>query len=123
MTAHIAKDVELKDQYVNMGVSIGKEVASKMKEKCGDGTTSTILLLLALVQNGMKNIASGSSPIEIKRGMEKAIDAILSQLKNLPYPLKMTKKSSISQTASASGNEEIGLADRRCYSKKLGNRE
>ena len=55
----IVKDIELKDQYANMGVSMGKEVASKMKEKCGDGTTSSILLLRSLVQNGVKNIASG----------------------------------------------------------------
>src|ERR1700693_2864136 len=68
----IVKDIELKDQYANMGVSMGKEVASKMKEKCGDGTTTSILLQRALVQNGVKNIASGSSPIHIKRGMEKA---------------------------------------------------
>src|SRR5579872_4652097 len=58
----IVKDIELKDQYLNMGVSMGKEVASKMKETCGDGTTSSILLLRALVHNGVKNIASGSSP-------------------------------------------------------------
>ena len=63
----IVKDIELKDQYANMGVSLGKEVASKMKEKCGDGTTSSILLLRALVQNGVKNIASGSSPIDSEK--------------------------------------------------------
>ncbi|HSX04539.1 MAG TPA: chaperonin GroEL [Rhabdochlamydiaceae bacterium] len=104
----IAKDVELKDQYVNMGVSIGKEVASKMKEKCGDGTTSTILLLKALVQNGVKNIASGSSPIEIKRGMEKAVDAIIARLDLLSIPVKDETAILNIATASASGNEEIG---------------
>lgn len=104
----IAKDVELKDQYVNMGVSIGKEVATKMKEKCGDGTTSSILILKALVQNGVKNIASGSSPIEIKRGMEKAVDAILAQLEKLAIPVKDESEIFNIATASASGTEEIG---------------
>src|SRR5271163_1584096 len=61
----IIKDIELKDQYANMGVSMGKEVAAKMKEKCGDGTTSSILLLRALVKNGIKTIASGASPISL----------------------------------------------------------
>lgn len=76
----IAKDVELKDQYENMGASIGKEVAAKMKEKCGDGTTTTILLLSSLVEHGVKNIASGASPIHVKRGIEQAVDAIIAEL-------------------------------------------
>src|SRR3990172_11235435 len=59
----IIKDVEFKDQYLNMGASMGKEVAAKMKEKCGDGTTTSIILLDALVQQGVKNITSGTSPI------------------------------------------------------------
>lgn len=104
----IAKDVELKDQYINMGISIGKEVAGKMKEKCGDGTTSTILLLKALVQNGVKNIASGSSPIEIKRGMDKAVDAIIAKLDLLSIPVKDESSIMNIAAASASGNEEIG---------------
>lgn len=115
----IAKDVELKDQYVNMGISIGKEVASKMKEKCGDGTTSTILLLKALVQNGVKNIASGSSPIEIKRGMEKAVDAILEKLEKLSIPVKGDHEILSIATASASGTEEIGKIIAEAF-KKVG---
>ncbi|HSX12130.1 MAG TPA: chaperonin GroEL [Rhabdochlamydiaceae bacterium] len=115
----IAKDVEYKDQYLNMGVSIGKEVAQKMKEKCGDGTTSTILLLRALVQNGVKNIASGSSPIEIKRGMEKAVDAILAQLDQLAIPVKEESAIATIATASASGNEEIGRFISEAF-KKVG---
>src|SRR3989304_657742 len=77
----IVKDIELKDQYANMGVAMGKEVASKMKEICGDGTTTSILLLRALVQNGVKNIASGASPIGIKRGMDKAMEALRKEIK------------------------------------------
>src|SRR5271169_1884343 len=104
----IIKDIELKDQYANMGVALGKEVASKMKEKCGDGTTSSILLLRALVQNGVKNIASGSSPIGIKRGMEKAVDAIIAQLEKLTIAIQDDQEIRNIAIASASGNEEIG---------------
>ncbi|NGX26354.1 MAG: 60 kDa chaperonin [Chlamydiae bacterium] len=105
---HIAKDVELKDQYANMGVSIGKEVASKMKEKCGDGTTTSILLLGSLVEHGVKNIAAGASPILIKRGMEKTVDAIVGQLEKSASVVKKDSEIEEIATASASGQEEVG---------------
>jgi chaperonin GroEL len=104
----IVKDIELKDQYANMGVSMGKEVASKMKEKCGDGTTTSILLLRALVQNGVKNIASGTSPIDVKRGIEKAIDAVIVELDRFSTPIKNDKETRDIAVVSASGNQEIG---------------
>lgn len=104
----IVKDIELKDQYANMGVSLGKEVASKMKEKCGDGTTSSILLLRALVQNGVKNIASGSSPINLKRGMEKAAETIVKEIEKTAIEIKNEKEILNIAIASASGNVEIG---------------
>lgn len=103
----IVKDVELKDQYANMGVAIGKEVASKMKETCGDGTTTSILLLRALVQNGVKNIASGSSPIAIKRGMEKALDAVLKEIDSFAIAIKGEEEVYNIALASASGDAEI----------------
>lgn len=104
----IVKDIELKDIYANMGVSIGKEVASKMKEKCGDGTTSSILLLRALVQNGIKNISSGSSPIHIKRGMEKAVEAVTAQLTKQAISIQNDKEIEQIAVASASGDTFIG---------------
>ncbi len=104
----IVRDIELKDQYANMGVSMGKEVASKMKEKCGDGTTTSILLLRALVQNGVKNIASGASPIIVKRGIDKAVDAIVAELEKIALAIKDDKETRKIAIASASGNEEIG---------------
>lgn len=103
----IVKDVELQDQYANMGVAIGKEVASKMKEKCGDGTTTSILLLRALVQSGVKNIASGSSPIAIKRGMEKALEAILKELDSFAIAINSDKELHNIAMASSSCDEEI----------------
>ncbi|MBS0603625.1 MAG: chaperonin GroEL [Verrucomicrobia bacterium] len=104
----IVKDIELKDQYANMGVSLGKEVASKMKEKCGDGTTSSILLLRALVQNGVRNIASGASPITLKRGMDKAVDAIVQELEKTAIAIKNESETKNIAIASASGNKAIG---------------
>src|SRR5579863_1928275 len=104
----IVKDIELKDQYANMGVAMGKEVASKMKEKCGDGTTTSILLLRALVQNGVKNIASGASPIGIKRGIDKAVEAVIKELETIALSIKNEKETRSIAIASASGNEEVG---------------
>lgn len=104
----IVKDVELKDQYANMGASLGKEVASKMKEKCGDGTTSSILILRALVQNGIKNISSGSSPILIKRGIDKAVEAVVQELNKLAISITDPKETLQIAIASASGDTFIG---------------
>lgn len=104
----IVKDIELKDQYANMGIAMGKEVASKMKEKCGDGTTTSILLLRALVQNGVKNIASGSSPIGIKRGMDKALEAVLKEIEGSSISIKEDKEIKNIAIASASGDQEVG---------------
>jgi chaperonin GroEL len=104
----IVKDIEVKDQYINMGVSIGKEVAGKMKELCGDGTTSTLVILRDLVQKGVKNIASGASPIEIKRGMEKAKEAVLQELDALSIAIKNDKETLNIASASASGRTDVG---------------
>src|SRR5271156_6036495 len=73
----IVDDITLKDQYENMGIAIAKEVVQKIKEKCGDGTTTGILLLSALVEGGLKYISAGASPIGVKRGIEKALEAVV----------------------------------------------
>lgn len=104
----IVKDIELKDQYENMGVSMAKEVASKLKEKCGDGTTTGTLLLNALVQEGVKYITSGSSPISLKRGIDKAVLAVVAELEKQAIPVKGTDETKNIATVSASGNVEIG---------------
>ena len=104
----IIKDVEFKDQYLNMGAAMGKEVAAKMKEKCGDGTTTSIILLNALVQNGVKNITSGTSPISLKRGMAKATDAIVAELEKLAIAVKSDQETQNIATVSACNNEEVG---------------
>ena len=104
----IVKDIELKNQYANMGAAIGKEVATKMKESCGDGTTTSILLLGSLVEEGVKNIAAGASPIFVKRGMEKAVEAIVAELEKKATEVKEESEIEEIATASASGSDEIG---------------
>lgn len=104
----IVKDITLKDQYENMGVSMAKEVAQKIKEKSGDGTTTGILLLCSLVENGIKQISAGASPIGIKRGIEKAVDLIVKEIEKSAIPIKNKTETKNIATVSASGNEEIG---------------
>lgn len=104
----IIKDISLKDQYENMGVSMAKEVVQKIKEKCGDGTTTGTLLLRALVESGIKQISAGASPIGIKRGIEKSVEAILKEIDKIAIPVKDSKEIRNIATASASGHQEIG---------------
>lgn len=104
----IVKDISLKNQYENMGVSMAKEVVQKIKEKCGDGTTTGTLLLRAIVDGGIKQIASGASPIGIKRGIDKAVDAIVKEIDKAAIPVKGDKETRNIATVSASGNQEIG---------------
>lgn len=113
----IASDIELKDQYENMGASIGKEVATKMKEACGDGTTTSILLLSSLVEHGVKHIASGSSPIHVKRGMEKTSKALLEALKKAATAVEQDKDIEEIAKASSSGSEEVGTKIREAFEK------
>jgi chaperonin GroEL len=104
----IVKDISLKNQYENMGVSMAKEVVQKIKEKCGDGTTTGTLLLKALVENGIKQVSAGASPITVKRGMDKAIDVVIKEIEKLAIPVKSSKEAKNIATASATVNEEIG---------------
>lgn len=104
----IVKDITLKNVYENMGVEMTKEMVQKIKEKCGDGTTTVTLLLKALAENGIKQISAGASPIGIKRGMDKALEALLAELQKASIPVKGDKEIRNIATASASGNEEIG---------------
>lgn len=106
---NIIKDISLQNQYENMGVAIAKEVVQKLKEESGDGTTTGTLLLKALTEGGIKQISAGASPIGIKRGMEKALEAVVKELEKSAIPVKSSKETKNIATASASGNEEIGI--------------
>jgi len=105
--ASIAQDVEF-EGFDNLGVSITKEVVQKIKEKAGDGTTTGTLLLRSLVEQGIKYIASGASPILLKRGMEKAINAVMKEIDTMAKPIKEKSEIESIATVSASGSQEIG---------------
>lgn len=104
----IVRDIELPDQFENMGVSMAKEVASRLKDVCGDGTTTGTLLLESLVLHGVKFIASGSNPMGIKRGIEMAVEAVVKKLEEMAIPIKSPQEIEDIATVSASGNREIG---------------
>ncbi len=115
--ASIAQDVEIKDPARNAGASMGKEVASKIKEVSGDGTTTGIVLLQALVKVGIRNIASGANPISIKRGMDKTLDMILKHIDASATQIKTAQDTCNIATISASNNEEIGEIISSCFEK------
>lgn len=104
----IVKDISLPDTYENMGVAMAKEVVQRIKEVCGDGTTTGTLLLRALVENGIKQISAGASPIGIKRGIDKAVDAIVKEIEKVSIPIKNSKEIRDIAIVSASGNQDIG---------------
>jgi chaperonin GroEL len=113
----IVKEVELKDQFENMGASMGKEVASKVRELCGDGTTTAILLLRALVAGGVRLIASGASPISLKRGIDKAVEAVLSHLDEVAIPVQNSRELLQIATVSAAGNVDFGSVIAEAFEK------
>lgn len=113
----IAKDVELKDPFANMGVSMAKEVAAKIKERAGDGTTTGIVLFRALVQTGLKNITAGANPTAIKRGMEQAVEKVLKEIDAMAIPIKTNQETCNIATVSASGLQEIGETISQCFEK------
>lgn len=104
----IVRDITLKDQYENMGASMAKEVVEQIKEKCGDGTTTGTLLLSGIVETGIKCIASGISPIALKRGMDKAVEQVVKELEKMATPVKGNKEICNIATVSANGDQEIG---------------
>lgn len=103
----IAKEIELEDAYENMGAQLVKEVATKTNDVAGDGTTTATLLAQAIIREGLKNVAAGSNPILIRKGIQKAVDVAVEGLKENSRPIE--SKESISQVAAISaGDEEIG---------------
>lgn len=103
----IAKEIELPDPYENMGAQLLKEAASKTNDKCGDGTTTSTLLAQAIITGGFKNIAAGADAMGLKRGIEKAVDLIVAELKKKAIPV--AGKEQIAQTATISAvDPEIG---------------
>jgi len=104
----VAKEVELEDRFENMGAQMVNEVASKTSDVAGDGTTTATVLAHAIFREGMKNVAAGANPMDLKRGIEKAVEEIVSGLKKLSRPTKEKKEISQVGTISANNDKTIG---------------
>ncbi|MFD1171222.1 chaperonin GroEL [Oceanobacillus picturae] len=103
----IAKEIELEDHFENMGAQLVSEVASKTNDVAGDGTTTATVLAQAMIREGLKNVASGANPVGVRRGIEKAVEVAVNELKAISNPIE--SKESIAQVAAiSSGNEEVG---------------
>ncbi len=100
----IAKEIELEDPFENMGAQLVKEVATKTNDIAGDGTTTATLLAQALVSEGMKNVAAGANPMIVKKGIQKAVDAAVDELKKIAHPV--TGSSDIARIATISAADE-----------------
>src|SRR6201988_4701671 len=104
----VAKEIELKDRFENMGAQMLKEVASKTSDVAGDGTTTATVLAQSIVQEGMKYVAAGMNPMDLKRGIDKAVEAVVEELKKLSKPCKSSKEIAQVGSISANGDPEIG---------------
>jgi len=104
----VAREIELKDTIENMGVQLVKEVASKTADEAGDGTTTATVLAYSIFKEGLRNITAGANPIEVKRGMDKASNAIIEELKNIAKEVKDKKEIAQVATISANSDETIG---------------
>jgi len=117
----IAKEIELKDKFENMGAKLIKEVASQTQDKAGDGTTTAIILAQAMIQEGLKNITAGANPIEMKSGIELATSNVVEYLKNHSSEVKDKKKIAQVATVAANNDEKIGSLIAEAM-EKVGNR-
>ena len=104
----VAKEIELSDKFENMGAQMVREVASKQNDAAGDGTTTATVLAAAIMREGLKSVAAGMNPMDLKRGIDLAVDAIVSDLKK--NSKKVTTNAEVAQvgTISANGDESVG---------------
>jgi len=107
----VAKEIELEDPLENMGAQMVREVASKTSDVAGDGTTTATVLAQAIVREGMKNVAAGANPMDLKRGVEMGVSAVVQGLKDLSKPVDKTKKTEIAQVGSISANNDQVIGD------------
>ncbi|PQJ95206.1 chaperonin GroEL [Chromatium okenii] len=104
----VAKEIELRDKFENMGAQMVKEVASKTSDIAGDGTTTATVLAQAMVREGLKAVAAGMNPMDLKRGMDKAVEAAVAELKTISKPCTNNKEIAQVGTISANSDESIG---------------
>ncbi len=105
----VAKEIELKDKFENMGAQMVKEVASKTADIAGDGTTTATVLAQAIVKEGMKFVVAGMNPMDLKRGIDKAVEAIVAELKKIAKPCTTSKE--IAQVGSISANSDVAIGE------------
>jgi chaperonin GroEL len=103
----VAKEIELEDSYENMGAQMVKEVASKTSTVAGDGTTTATILAESIFDEGLKNITAGANAMQVKRGIEKAVEAIIEELKEMSIPVESSKQ--IEQVATCSANQDVEI--------------
>ncbi|AXE99369.1 chaperonin GroEL [Paraburkholderia hospita] len=106
----VAKEIELKDKLQNMGAQMVKEVASKTSDNAGDGTTTATVLAQSIVREGMKYVASGMNPMDLKRGIDKAVAAAIEELRKISKPCTTNKE--IAQVGAISANSDTSIGDR-----------
>src|SRR5246127_4878409 len=104
----VAKEIELSDKFENMGAQMVREVASKTNDIAGDGTTTATVLARAIVREGSKSVAAGMNPMDLKRGIEKAVDAVVNDLKKRSKKVKSNEEIGQVGTISANGDKEVG---------------
>ncbi|HEX4561975.1 MAG TPA: chaperonin GroEL, partial [Gemmatimonadales bacterium] len=104
----VAKEVELEDEIENMGAQMVKEVATKTSDLAGDGTTTATVLAQAIYREGLKSVTAGVNPMALKRGIDKAVEAIIEELKRISVPTKGRREIAQVGTISANGDKEIG---------------
>ncbi len=104
----VAKEIELEDEIENMGAQMVKEVATKTSDLAGDGTTTATVLAQAIFREGLKSVTAGANPMSMKRGIEKAVESVVEELKKISVPTKGRKEIAQIGTISANGDREIG---------------
>lgn len=104
----VAKEIELKDKFENMGAQMVKEVASKTNDVAGDGTTTATVLAQSIVAEGMKYVTAGMNPTDLKRGIDKAVAALVDELKNIAKPCDTSKEIAQVGSISANSDEQVG---------------
>ncbi len=104
----IAKEIELEDPYENLGAQMVKEVATKTQDVAGDGTTTATILAQSIIHQGLKNVTAGANPMELKRGIQKAVDAVVTEIRKSSKQIKNRDEISNVATISANNDQEIG---------------
>jgi chaperonin GroEL len=104
----VAKEIELKDKFENMGAQMVKEVASQTSDEAGDGTTTATVLAQSILTEGLKSVAAGMNPMDLKRGIDKAVIAAVAEIKKMATPCEDTKSIAQVGTISANSDEAVG---------------